>query len=353
MSTEPPIQLLYEQRQLPIFQNRMYESAEQAKLCPKGDMRLVEDLGSGLVYNAAFQPELMVYDAHYQNEQAVSQFFQEHLETVANIIDRGMGRESIVEVGCGKGFFLELLQEKGFDISGFDPTYEGTNPRVRKHYFKAGVGIQGKGLVLRHVMEHIQNPVQFLHQLKEANGGGGKIYIEVPVFDWICEHRAWFDIFYEHVNYFRISDFHRMFGKVIESGTIFGGQYLYIVADLSTIRIPKIDMKDRVHFPKNFTEILFQNSSAKNPCAIWGGASKGVIFALLKGRNGQPIDIVIDINPAKQGKYLAATGLQVFSPSQALALLPVGSTLYIMNSNYMKEIKHMSNNKFNYVGIDQ
>jgi hypothetical protein len=264
-----------------------------------------------------------------------------------------MGRESIVEVGCGKGFFLELLQAKGFDISGFDPTYEGTNPRVRKHYFKAGVGIQGKGLVLRHVMEHIQNPVQFLHQLKEANGGGGKIYIEVPVFDWICEHRAWFDIFYEHVNYFRISDFHRMFGKVIESGTVFGGQYLYVVADLSTIRNPTIDMDDRVHFPENFTETLFKNPSASTVCAIWGGASKGVIFALLKGRNGQPVDMVIDINPAKQGKFLAATGLQVLSPSQALTRLPVASTLYIMNSNYMKEIKHMSNNKFNYVGVDQ
>jgi hypothetical protein len=173
------------------------------------------------------------------------------------------------------------------------------------------------------------------------------------VFDWICEHRAWFDIFYEHVNYFRISDFHRMFGKVIESGTVFGGQYLYVVADLSTIRNPTIDMDDRVHFPENFTETLFKNPSASTVCAIWGGASKGVIFALLKGRNGQPVDMVIDINPAKQGKFLAATGLQVLSPSQALTRLPVASTLYIMNSNYMKEIKHMSNNKFNYVGVDQ
>ena len=112
-------------------------------------------------------------------------------------------------------------------------------------------------------------------------------------------------------------------------------------------------MDDRVHFPENFTETLCKNPSASTSSAIWGGASKGVIFALLKGRNGQPVDIVIDINPAKQGKFLAATGLQVLSPSQALALLPAGSTLYIMNSNYTKEIKHMSNNKFKYVGVDQ
>ncbi len=73
MTTEPLIKLLSEQRQLPIFQNRINESDEEAKACPKGNKGWVEDLGSGLVYNAAFQPELMVYDAHYLSEQAVSQ----------------------------------------------------------------------------------------------------------------------------------------------------------------------------------------------------------------------------------------------------------------------------------------
>ena len=28
-----------------------------------------------------------------------------------------MGTKELVEVGCGKGFFLELLSEKGFDIT--------------------------------------------------------------------------------------------------------------------------------------------------------------------------------------------------------------------------------------------
>jgi hypothetical protein len=298
-------------------------------------MQLVEDQRTGLVYNAAFRPELMVYDAYYQNEQALSPLFQEHLESVSSIIDRCMERDSLVEVGCGKGFFLEMLLAKGFDVTGFDPTYEGNNPRVIKHYFEPRVGVKANGLMLRHVLEHIQNPFNFLLQLKEANGGSGKIYIEVPCFDWICEHRAWFDIFYEHVNYFRISDFYRMFGTVIESGRLFGGQYLFVVAELSTLSKPEINFKDCVIFPKDFTHNLGEPRLA----AIWGGASKGVIFALLKARAGQPISIVIDINPAKQGKYLPSTGLLVQSPSEALAILPKGSTIYVMNSNYLEEIK--------------
>jgi hypothetical protein len=341
---------LYQQEQFPIFQNRMYNTEAEAKACPKGDVQLVEDQRTGLVYNAAFQPELMTYDANYQNEQAVSQLFQEHLESVSNLIGRGMGRETIVEVGCGKGFFLEMLLDKGFDITGFDPTYEGVNPRVMKHYFEPGVGITAKGLVLRHVLEHIQDPFEFLLQLREANGGSGKIYIEVPCFDWICRRHAWFDIFYEHVNYFRLSDFHRMFSSVIESGRLFGGQYLYVVAELATLRQPKIDRTDKVVFPENFTHRILNSAQIKSShSAIWGGASKGVIFALLKARADQSVNTVIDINPAKQGKYLPATGLLVKSPVDALALLPATSTIYIMNSNYSEEIKKMSNNIFNYI----
>ncbi|ULB45226.1 hypothetical protein H4N54_22930 [Limnospira fusiformis KN01] len=64
------------------------------------------------------------------------------------------------------------------------------------------------------------------------------------------------------------------------------------------------------------------------------------------------MDVVIDINPAKQNKYLPATGIQVRSPKEVFALLPKGSTLFIMNSNYLSEIKKMSNYFFNYITID-
>lgn len=347
------MRLLYEQDQLPVFQNRVYDTPTEARDCPKGNIRLVEDTRTGLVYNAAFQPDLMVYDGHYQNEQAVSPHFQQHLEDVARIISRTMGRVRLIEVGCGKGYFLEMLLSKGYDITGFDPTYEGVNERIKQHYFKPGSASQADGLILRHVLEHIQDPVAFLNELKVANGGKGKIYIEVPCFDWICKHRAWFDIFYEHVNYFRLPDFHRIFGTVVESGWLFGGQYLYAVGELETLRSPVIDASEKVDFPADFTtrSPRFTNQQAKTD-AIWGAASKGVIFALLSERAGRPINTVIDINPAKQGKHLPATGLLVRSPEDALPTLPKASSIYVMNSNYLNEIKQMSNNVFNYIRID-
>lgn len=343
---------LYKIDQLPIFQNRMYDTETEAKACPKGNIRLVESLETGLIYNAAFNPKAMLYDAHYQNEQAFSPLFQQYLDSVAKIIERTMGQDHLVEVGCGKGYFLETLLKGGFDITGFDPSYEGTNPRIARHYFRPGLGIKTNGLILRHVLEHIENPIRFLQQLREATSGSGLIYIEVPCFDWICTHRAWFDVFYEHVNYFRLSDFHRIFGKVIESRWLFGKQYLYVVADLADLSIPKCNAQQRIDFPQDFLRSLTKQSKNKSRAAIWGGASKGVIYALLKSRAGQPIDLVLDINPAKQGKYLPATGLKVYSPEKGLAKLPKGSTLYVMNSNYLEEIKIMSQNSYEYVSVD-
>jgi len=99
---------LYRAEGLPIFQNRMYESRAEARECPRGDVVLVQDMRSGLIYNQAFQPALMEYDRHYQNEQGMSSFFKAHLEAVATLIEQSMGRERLVEVGCGKGYFLEL-----------------------------------------------------------------------------------------------------------------------------------------------------------------------------------------------------------------------------------------------------
>ncbi len=348
MSRSSDLKELYRLDQLPIFQNRIYPTEVEAKECPKGDMRLVQDQHTGLIFNASFNPELMEYDDAYQNEQGVSPIFRAHLESVSQIIQQCLGQKDIVEVGCGKGFFLEMLLSQGVDITGFDPTYEGSNPRVRRHFFKKGVDVKAEGIILRHVLEHVQDPYSFLQQLKEANGGEGRIYIEVPCFEWILNHRAWFDIYYEHVNYFRLSDFNRMFGKVIESGRLFGDQYIYVVAELDSLRVPKKEPGDQVQIPLGFED----NIVVPKHSAIWGGSSKGVIFALFKEKAGQPVNIVIDINPAKQGRYLPATGLKVYSPDEALKLLPKGSTIYVMNSNYLNEIKQMSNNQFNYIEVD-
>jgi|APSaa5957512535_1039671.scaffolds.fasta_scaffold398680_2 hypothetical protein len=46
-----------------------------SKDCPKANIYLVQGVNNNLDFN----PELMVYDKHYQNEQAISLSFRKHL----------------------------------------------------------------------------------------------------------------------------------------------------------------------------------------------------------------------------------------------------------------------------------
>ena len=69
-------------------------------------------------------------------------------------------------------------------------------------------------------------------------------------------------------------------------------------------------------------------------------------------RAGAAIGLAVDINPAKQGRYLPVSGIYVSSPEQAMDLLKPGAHIFVMNSNYLPEISAQSRNQFNYLKVD-
>ena len=111
--------ILFKVNKLPVHQNVVYLTKEEAKACPRGDMLLVQNDETGLIYNAAFNPDIMTYNENYQNEQACSPAFQKHLKQVISIIHQHFHSKFIVEVGCGKGWFLDMLREQGFKRRDF------------------------------------------------------------------------------------------------------------------------------------------------------------------------------------------------------------------------------------------
>lgn len=340
---------------LPSYQNKMYCGREEARHCPRGDLRLVQDTATGLVHNAAYDTGLLGYDDSYQNEQGHSAAFREHIDTVLDKMQRNFHASTIMEVGCGKGAFLELLRQRGHEAIGIDPAYEGHDAHIIKAHFTPDLGVRADAIVMRHTLEHIADPLTFLESIYEANGGKGLIYIEVPCLDWILDHGAWFDLFYEHVNYFRLADFHRMFDGVIDSGRLFGEQYLYVFADLATLRRPG-PADDTVVIPADLFDSLEHSvakASSGKKKVLWGAAAKGVMFAHHTEQRGLNFDFAIDINPAKQFKYLAGTGLEVVSPDCALAQLRDGGDVFVMNSNYLSEIINYGGDHLNYIAVDQ
>jgi len=340
---------------LPLLQNRLYETEELARCCPVGDVRLKKDPVTSIIQNGAFEAHRVVYDREYNNEQAASPAFRAHLDYIADLIRTNFDEASVIEVGCGKGVFIDYLRRRKFEVTGLDPAYEGEDPAIQKCLFKAGLGLQASGIVLRHVLEHIENPVSFLGLISEANRGLGKIYIEVPCFDWICENRAWFDIFYEHVNYFRVCDFERMFGKIHHIERTFGGQYLSIIASLDSLTESFESNSTAERFPNLETDIErvsreiqeWKNISSRK-IAVWGAGSKGVVFSIHMKRLNVAVDYVVDINPEKVGKFLPCSGIEVISPQQFVSVASPGTRVLVMNPNYLNEIVALAGESYEY-----
>lgn len=351
--------ILYDLRSAPAYQNKMFDTREAALACPTGDVVLAEDVATGIVANVAFDPGLLRYDETYQNEQGVSPHFRTHLEQVLSKVEAAFGTCNILEIGCGKGYFVELMRAHGLQARGIDGAYEGQAPYIEKRHFGTIAEPPADAIVLRHVLEHIPDPLDFLDLIKTANAGHGLIYIEVPCFDWIMRNNAWFDVFYEHVNYFRLSDFHRIFGRIVDSGYLFGGQYLFAIADISTFcKSPRPAPAAKVEFPRGFTrsiETLASNARAtpERRRVIWGAAAKGVMFSHRLDQLGVKFEAAVDINPAKQGRFLGVTGLPVSAPGPILSSLPESSEIYVMNSNYLSEISGMGGPRFHYIPVDQ
>ncbi len=335
---------IYHEDNVPLFQNKIYATEIEADLVEKGSINLYLCRNCGFVWNGSFDSEKLNYDSGYQNEQANSMVFMEHLASVKQIIEEKNSKNShIIEIGCGKGIFLNFLQNSGYyKLTGFDPAYEGSSPFVHKCYYPTGDNyIQADLFIIRHVLEHVPDPLNFLKSINIANVKNCKIYIEVPDFEWIAKNGAFWDISYEHCNYFSLSVFESIFPSC-KIGYLFGDQYLYSIGDFD-IHTPKnnnsFDMSEFLSF-KEKMELCRYFVSKKSNLALWGAGAKGANFARMIDPYRESIKCIVDINPRKQGRYIAGTGHLIVSPDELQKRNDIDGII-VMNENYLQEIKLM------------
>ena len=358
---EADLSLVYEVQDIPVFQNKVYTTEEAAQNAKTANISLMLCNLCRFIFNADFDPDIMDYDTQYQNEQAHSPYFQNYLDDIlALFADKNFHKKKIIEIGCGKGYFLEKLQKHGFQVTGFDPAYEGNNPHIIKDYFSDTYAyLNADVIILRHTLEHIQNPLNFLHSIAAAVGYKGMIFVEVPRIEWILHKMAFWDIFYEHCNYFSSDSLGSIFQKS-EQGFLFSGQYMYLLSDLSDLREQaKPDITS--HLLNVSTSQLqkqlnfYQGFVLDHPgMLIWGAGAKGVTFVNLMDPDRKHISCVIDINPKKQNQYIAKTGHKIISPDRLNDLR--GRDILVMNENYYEEIKKDAeklNGKIYALGVNQ
>lgn len=350
---------------VPVFQNMRYDSVARARAAATGMLALVICTRCAFGFNAAFDPGLLAYDAGYENDQSNSAAFTIHLvERAAAILGRLPRHEAtVLEIGCGQGAFLKLLLDAGagrvrhafgFDPAARSPT-EHSPLHIRARFFEAAaepdIG-QVDAAVSRHVIEHVGAPVAFLKTIRQAAfAPGARLYLETPCLEWILRNTAFQDIFYEHCNYFCAQSLKwalESAGFAVEAVEhVFGGQYLWALATACDARNavpagrvncgPIVDLSDA--FTKRYQSVVRRvraRLEADPGLALWGGGAKGATFAAILDPDATLINCVIDLNPRKQGGFIAVTAHAIVSPREAVERGV--RRVAIMNPNYRTEI---------------
>lgn len=350
-----------ELRSVPVDPNVLWSTSAEARATPRGDVALTFCRSCDLIWNPAFDPTLLAYGPEYENSLHFSGVFQRYSEDlVARLIETyGLRGGHIAEIGSGKGEFLAQLCERGECTGiGFDPSYAGESEgraggrlTFIRELFGAEADLGDPSLVIcRHVVEHLDDPVGVLTMVRDAlDDRSSSLYIEVPAAEYLLDQTSVWDIIYPHVTILSAT----ALGNVLvragfnphDYGYALGGQYLWVEASTaspSAARNPSgvspasvLRFAHRMSARRALWAERLPRLAAERPIVVWGAGAKGVTF-LNVVQGGEAIDVVVDLNPRKHGKYVPGAGQEIVSPDSLVGQGPV--TIVAMNPVYEDEI---------------
>lgn len=348
---------------IPIHSCVLLDDPDLARTFPTGDLELAACVACGFVFNQLFDAARIDYSEDYEETQGYSGTFRTFLEqTIAALVEfKPSPGKLLLEIGCGRGDFLEQLctAADAYGI-GIDPsstagrveTSAGRGLRfLNEVYSEKHLALDATGVLCRHTLEHLPNVrdlvgLVFRHLNRE---GERWAFFEVPDSLRILNEGAFWDVYYEHCSYFSEASLGQLFvsqGMGVQSlHMVYAGQYLQILAaPSSTGGTFSEDPRSIVKAVKTFNRTCGESisrwhqllqSHEPGTVALWGSGSKATGFLTTIGSHDR-VDCVVDINPAKHGRFVAGTGHEIVAPGE---LKGRGiRTLIIMNPVYTEEI---------------
>jgi hypothetical protein len=347
-------------RNVPTIHNAYWSDPGEARAVPVGDIGLEVEPSTGLVVNSLHDPKLCRYDSSYTHDQYTSAFLSEHMRHMVALVASSVDCSHVHEIGAGNGLFAAALAERGVKVSASDPSVVSGHSRVVNKRFEDLPHDVYSALVLRHVLEHIPSPFAYMVKLKTLQQDCGSFFLEFPSWDYIVENDAWFDVTYEHVNYFGEHVSRSMFNGECTAGRVARGQYMYVTGKVSNCRGPEPDSRQMALDTESISRLSRARSSSQSRLSslkseigavvVWGAAQKGSMIAHAMGEVEIPPDFIVDVDPRKHGKFLGG-GYPISSPD----VIPIDKTtaVIIANSNYISEIRKITDDRCRYFVLER
>lgn len=326
---------------------------------PKGRIDLAICENCALIQNVSFDEPLVDYTSGYEESQGYSATFVAYADSLIDHLNRrySLTGSTVVEPGCGKGEFLVRLCETiGCRGIGVDPAHvenrvaTTADVRFEKELFTRATTHAGRLVLCRHTLEHISGVSDFLGAMRvcAAREVDSVVVVEVPDAQRILDEGAFWDVYYEHASYFTDVSLRasaRAAGlQPDEVGLWFDGQYLVLEASVGPYVTDRPDPEavrrvgacaDRfgqmvTGSIRRWRDLL---AGARQP-VLWGASSKAVGF--LSSVDVPHLVGAVDVNPHKQGSFLAGSGTEILAPER---LRDLGvDMVVVMNPIYVDEI---------------
>ena len=263
--------------------------------------------------------------------------------------------KKVIEIGCGRGEYLSLMQQFGVDAYGLEHSEESVMQCI-KNGLKVSRGfVESSNYRINHVPFDAFYMLNFLEHLPDPNSTLRGIFnnltddavglVEVPNFDMILRNKLFSEFIGDHLFYFTketLSSTLKQNGfEIIECNEVW---HDYIISAI----VKKREKLDISHFYKyqeqlkNEIEEYIRRFKDKK-VAIWGAGHQALAIISLTNLAGK-IRYVVDSAPFKQGKYTPATHLSIVSPD-ALESDPVDAVI-VMAASYSDEVARIIRQKF-------
>jgi len=261
----------------------------------------------------------------------------------------------LLEVGCGRGEYLSLLQCVGIDACGV----ENSNRSVqicRDQGLNAISGYLGDDAVVYqdgpfdafvclNFMEHWPDPNETLQHLQRNLSEHAMGLVEVPNIDMIIDKGLFSEFIADHLLYFTADTLRYVLQKngfeILECYPVW---HDYILSAVVKKRKP-MDLSDfKQH--RSFITAQLHEFIARFPVgrvAIWGAGHQALAVISL-AEISREISFVIDSAPFKQGKYTPATHLPILPPD-VLDERSVAAVI-VMAASYSDEVAGILKDKF-------
>jgi SAM-dependent methyltransferase len=263
--------------------------------------------------------------------------------------------KKIIEIGCGRGEYLSIMQQCGLDAYGLERSEEAA-AQCRKDRLKVSSGFVESdayridnapfdAFYLLNYLEHLPDPNAVLRGICNNVVDDAVGIIEVPNFDMILRRKLFSEFVGDHLCYFTRETLNttlRLNGfEIIECNEVW---YDYIISAIVKKR-EKLNLSHFNDFQEKIkNEIQEYVARFKNKkVAIWGAGHQA--FAVISlAELSDKIEFVIDSAVFKQGKYTPTTHIPIVSPDN-LKTNAIDAVI-VMAAGYSNEVATILRKKY-------